>query len=117
MEVSEPEGYIAAAPEPLRPLLRRVRACLADALPDAEEMVVYGMPGFGSGKTVIAGYGAFSRQCGLYVHAAAIAAHADDIASAGLKATKTGVTFGPGKPIPDELVTKLAITSRQAHGL
>jgi hypothetical protein len=45
-----------------------------------------------------------------------ITAHANDIAAAGLKATKTGVTFTPRKPIPDELVQKLALASRKELG-
>ncbi|WP_366514139.1 DUF1801 domain-containing protein [Rhizorhabdus sp.] len=74
----------------------------------------YNMPGFRVGKAVVAGYAAFSKQCGLYVAAAAIAAHADEIAAAGLKASKTGVTFTAAKPIPDALVEKLAKASRKA---
>lgn len=45
------DAYIAAAPEDLRPLLVRLRARLARALPDAEEIIAYKMPGSGSGKT------------------------------------------------------------------
>jgi uncharacterized protein YdhG (YjbR/CyaY superfamily) len=111
------EAYIAAAPEQHRPLLVRLRSRLAEALPDAEELVMYDMPGFGFGKSIIAGYAAFSKQCGLYVRQGAIAAHADEIAAAGLKATKTGVTFSPRQPIPDELVTKLALASRRELGV
>ena len=107
------DAYIAAAPEPLRPLLVQVRAHLASVLPDADEVIVYDLPGFRVGKSIVAGYAAFSRQCGLYVQKAAIAAHADDIAAAGLKASKTGVTFSPRQPISDELVTKLALASRK----
>jgi hypothetical protein len=33
-----------------------------------------------------------------------------------LKATKTGVTFSASKPITDELVEKLAISSRSKKG-
>lgn len=111
------DAYIAAAPEPFRPLLAHLRAQLALALPDAEELVIYDMPGFGFGRTVIAGYAAFSRQCGLYVSSGAIAACAEDIAAAGLTSTKTGVTFTPRKPIPDDLVTRLALASRRDLGL
>lgn len=111
------KSYISAAAEPLQPLLTRLRAELARALPDAEELIMYDMPGFGFGKSVIAGYAAFEKQCGLYLSKEAIAAHRDDIAAAGLKATKTGVTFSPAKPIPDDLVTKLALASRKALGL
>ena len=110
-------AYIAAAPEPFQPLLHQLRAQLAGALPDAEEIIKYDMPGFAIGDAIVAGYAAFSKQCGLYVNGGAIAAHADDIASAGLKATKTGVTFSPKAPISDELVNKLAVASRKALGL
>ncbi len=109
------DAYIAAAAEALRPSLVRLRAQLAKALPEADEVIAYKMPGFRIGETIVAGYAAFSKQCGLYVLPAAIAAHAGDIAAAGLKATKTGVTFGPHQPVPDGLVRKLALASRRAR--
>lgn len=111
------DSYIQAAPEHLRPMLERLRATLVAALPDAEPEIKYGMPGFLIGKAIVAGYAAFSKQCGLYLSADAIASHADEIAAAGLKATKTGVTFSPRKPISDELVTRLALASRRTLGL
>lgn len=107
------DTYIAQAPEALRPLLIRLRAQLARALPDAEEVIAYNMPGFRIGKSIIAGYAAFSKQCGLYLAPSAIKAHAGDIAAARLKATRTGVTFSPANLIPDALVKKLAQTSRR----
>src|SRR5687767_9883544 len=107
------DAYIAQAPEDLRPLLVRLRAQLARALPDADEVIAYNMPGFRIGRSIIAGYAAFSRRCGLYLSPSAITSHADDIAAAGLKSTKTGVTFSPGRPIPDALVEKLALASRR----
>lgn len=106
------DAYIAEAPEELRPLLTHLRAQLAEALPDAEQVIAYKMPGFRIGQTIVAGYAAFSKQCGLYLSPAAIAAHAGEIAAAGLKSTKTGVTFAPGRPIPEALVRKLALASR-----
>jgi uncharacterized protein YdhG (YjbR/CyaY superfamily) len=111
------EAYIAAAAADLRPLLVQLRAQLALALPDAEEVVAYEMPGFRIGKAIVAGYAAFSRQRGLYLSPSAIVSHADEIAAAGLKSTKTGVTFSPIRPIPHDLVTKLARASRKAHAL
>ena len=110
-------AYISEAPEDLRPLLVRLRAQLASALPDAEEVIAYKMPGFRIGQSIVAGYAAFSKQCGLYLAPAAIASHADDIAAAGLKSTKTGVTFSPSQPIPDGLVKKLALASRRDQNL
>ncbi len=115
--VADHDAYIAEAPEELRPLLVRLRAQLARALPDAEEVIAYKMPGFRIGKSIIAGYAAFSKQCGLYLSSAAITEHADDIAEAGLRSTKTGITFSPSQPIPDGLVKKLALASRRAQKL
>lgn len=111
------DAYIAAAPEPFRLLLSRLRARLSQSLPDAEEVMMYGMPGFRIGDVIVAGYAAFSKQCGLYVDPGAVTTHAAEIAALNLKATKTGVTFSAGKPIPDDLVERLAITSRRETGL
>ncbi|MBM0108780.1 DUF1801 domain-containing protein [Steroidobacter sp. S1-65] len=111
------DAYIAKAPEDLRPLLVRLRSQLSRALPDAEEVIAYKMPGFRIGQSIIAGYAAFSKQCGLYLSPSAIKSYADDIAAAGLKATKTGITFSPSRPIPDGLVEKLALASRKDRNL
>lgn len=97
-------------------MLGQLRVQLSRALPDAKEVIKYGMPGFQIEETIIAGYAAFSRQCGLYVDADAIAVHADEIASLKLNSTKTGVTFSVKNPITDKLVEKLAISSRRKKG-
>ena len=111
------DAYIASASEPFRAILRTLHTQLSQALPDAEEVIAYDMPGFRLDGEIIAGYAAFTHQCGLYVDRAAIEAHADEIAAAGLRATKTGVTFSDHRPINDDLVRKLAVSSREAKGL
>lgn len=112
--ITDHDAYIAAAPEPFRPTLERLREILSRALPDAEEIVAYAMPGFSIGGSVVASYAAFSKQCGLYLLPDALAEHADEIAAAGFTATKTGITFSPRTPIPDDLVERLALSSRRA---
>jgi len=116
MTIASHDAYIAAAPESFRPSLNRLRALLADALPEAEEVVAYNMPGFSIGGSVVASYAAFSKQCGLYLLPSAISDHAEEIAAAGFKATKTGITFSPRKPIPEDLVERLVRASRNAAG-
>ena len=111
------DAYIAAAPEPFQPSLKRLRAILASALPGAEEIVAYNMPGFKIGGSVVASYAAFSKQCGLYLLPGAISEHVEEVAAAGLKATKTGITFSPRRPIPDDLVERLARASRKDAGV
>lgn len=112
--IADHDSYIAAAPEAFRPSLARLRELLAQTLTEAEEIVAYNMPGFRMDGAIVAGYTAFSKQCGLYLHADAITEYAEEIAAAGFKATKTGIKFTPGKPIPDDLVKQLAQASRDA---
>ena len=117
MTKDTPEAYVAAAPEGFGDTLVRLRAQLARALPDAEEVMAYGMPGFRIDGVIVAGYAAFSRTCGLYVDPRAIAAHATELAALRLQATKTGVTFSPSRPPPESLVMSLARRSRHEQGL
>lgn len=42
--IANHDAYIAAAPEAFRATLKSLRALLARALPDAEEMMAYNMP-------------------------------------------------------------------------
>lgn len=115
--IADHDAYIAAAPEPFRPSLERLRAILARVLPEAAEIVAYNMPGFSIGGSVVASYAAFSKQCGLYLLPGAIAEHADEIAAAGFGATKTGITFSPRTPLPEDLVERLALASREDAGV
>ncbi len=111
--IADHDAYIAAAAEPFQAPLKHLRALLARVLTEAEEVVAYNMPGFTIGGVVVASYAAFSKQCGLYVRPGAISEHAEDIAEAGLKATKTGITFSLKKPIPDALVERLVRASKR----
>nr|WP_246308919.1 DUF1801 domain-containing protein [Kineosphaera limosa] len=94
--------------------MHQLHATLKRALPDAAEIIAYNMPGFKIGDTVVASYAAFSKQCGLYLQPEAITEHAAEITAAGLKASKTGVTFTLKKWIPNDLVERLARASRDA---
>jgi uncharacterized protein YdhG (YjbR/CyaY superfamily) len=116
-KIDDHDAYIAAAPETFRALLGQLRAQLSRALPDAREVIKYGMPGFEIEGSIVAAYAAFTKQCGLYVDAGALAECADEIKALKLKATKTGLTFSAKTPLTDDLVEKLAVSSRRHKGL
>ncbi|WP_333618057.1 iron chaperone [Dietzia sp.] len=108
---TDPDSYIEAAPEVLRPALVQLRSARREALPEAKEIFAYGMPGFSVHGKTVAGYAEISKQDGLYVLAPAISENAEAIKAAGYRASKTGVTFQPSKPLPDDLAAKLARSS------
>jgi len=111
------DSYIASAPEKFRTLLYDPRAQLLRALPDATEVIKYDTPGYQINETIIDGYVAFSKQCGLYVDPTAIRTFKTKLEALNLKPTKTGVTFPASKPLPAALVEKLAKASQSAKGL
>ncbi len=113
-DIVDHDAYIAAAPEAFRSELTRLRTLLSEALPEAEEMVAYGLPGFAIGGKVVASYAAFSKQCGIYFLAQALALHSGELDAAGFKHTKTGITFPPSKPLPPVLIVAMARSSASA---
>lgn len=115
--ITDHDAYIAEAPPQFQPLLIALRETLARTLPDAEEVIGYGMPGFRIGTSVVASYAAFSKQYGLYLAPGAITALADEVSGAGLKATKSGITATVSRPIPEDLVERLVRASRKDLGL
>jgi uncharacterized protein YdhG (YjbR/CyaY superfamily) len=59
------DGIIAEAPPRARTILRRIRALVRKAAPDAEEVISYGMPSF-RGRRIILHYAAFSEHIGIF---------------------------------------------------
>ncbi len=59
------DGIIAEASPRARTVLRRIRALVRKAAPDAEEVISYGMPSF-RGRRIILHYAAFSEHIGIF---------------------------------------------------
>ncbi len=59
------DEYIAACPPRVRPILRKIRAAIRKAAPDAEETIKYGMPTYVQGGNLIH-FAAFKNHIGLY---------------------------------------------------
>jgi uncharacterized protein YdhG (YjbR/CyaY superfamily) len=59
------DGIIAEASPRARTVLRRIRALVRKAAPDAEEVISYGMPSF-RGRRIILHYAAFSAHIGIF---------------------------------------------------
>ncbi len=114
MSAAEVDAYLSALPADQRQALSSLRALLNTLLPDHAEVISYAMPGFrqpGPKGRMVAGYAAFARHLGLYLHSGSIIGQID---SAGFKTSKSGILFTPAHPLPAGLVERI-VRLRQAE--
>jgi uncharacterized protein YdhG (YjbR/CyaY superfamily) len=106
------QAYIDAQPIPAQPRLRELRAIVRAAVPEAEEVIRYGMPTYRlQGRSVH--FGAAARHCALY--GGAMAGCADQLV--GYKTSRGTVQFPLDRPIPEALVTCLVVGKLRAQPL
>lgn len=86
-----------------RESLRRLRATLRKLIPDAEEVMSYGMPAFRR-NGIIVWYAAFKKHCSLFA-GETVADFAHLLGDFGT--SKGTIRFEPGKPIPDDTVRQI----------
>lgn len=102
-------AWIAARPDDQRAALTALRRLLLDCLPGAEEVISYAMPGLRIHGKVAAGYAGFARTCGYYPHSGRIIpAFAAELAALGFRHTGGAIRFTPVRPLPDDLVRRIA---------
>jgi uncharacterized protein YdhG (YjbR/CyaY superfamily) len=108
------DDYLAKVGEPKRATLQKLRHTIRDILPDAEEVISYGMPGFRLKGQVVAGFAAFKNHLAYLPHSGSVLAELrDDLA--GYASTEGSLHFPIDKPLPKVLVKKLiAARLRQA---
>jgi uncharacterized protein YdhG (YjbR/CyaY superfamily) len=100
------DEYLATLPDDQRAALERVRREVHRLVPDAEEMISYGMPGFRLHGRSLLWFAGWKQHCSLYpLTDAFLAEHADELAE--FEQTKGSVHFTPERPIPDDLLLAL----------
>jgi uncharacterized protein YdhG (YjbR/CyaY superfamily) len=105
------DEYLAAAPEPARSMLIKMRAAIRSALPaEATEVISYQIPAFKL-KKVLVWFAAFQEHCSLFPTAAILEQFKDQLA--GFKTSKGTVQFPLDKPLPVALVKKLVMARLQ----
>jgi uncharacterized protein YdhG (YjbR/CyaY superfamily) len=68
----EIDDYLAKVAEPKRATLQKLRQTIRDILPDAEEVISYGMPAFRLNGKVIAGFAAFKSHLAYLPHSGSV---------------------------------------------
>lgn len=106
MSKREIDEYLATVAQPKRATLQKLRKTIRDILPDAEEVISYGMPAFRLNGRVIAGFAAFKNHLAYLPHSGSVLAELrEDLA--GYASTEGSLHFPIDKPIPPALVKKL----------
>ena len=102
----EIDDYLAKVAEPKRATLQMLRQTIRDIVPDAEEVISYGMPAFRLNGKVIAGFAAFKNHLAYLPHSGSVLAElSDDLAR--YRSTAGSLHFPVDKPLPKTLVKKL----------
>lgn len=112
------DSYLSTFSGPQAALLQDMRRRLRLLLPEAQEVISYGIPGLKMAGSVIAGYAAWKQFGSLYPHSGGILPlFSDEIAALGLTRTKSALHFTPDRPIPDELLSRIIAARRAEAGL
>jgi len=105
----EIDGYLAKVEEPKRATLQKLRQTIGEILPDADEVISYGMPGFRLNGTVVAGFAAFKNHLAYLPHSGSVLSELKD-ELARYESTEGSLHFPIDKPLPKTLVKKLIAT-------
>ena len=116
MSTAEVDAYIASQPEPQRSTLEVLRKQILNVIPDAEQCISYGMPGFRLKGKVLAGFASYKKHIGYYPHSGQVfGVMMDDLAGYDVSEKGGGVKFPIDKEVPDALIERLiAVRMSQA---
>ena len=114
MSAVEIDDYLQRLDEPKRSTLSQLRRDILAVVPDAEQCISYGVPGFKIDGKTIAGFAAFKNHLSYLPHSGSVFPElADELA--GYQTSSGSLRFPVNQPLPPELVEKLiAVRLRQA---
>ncbi len=114
MSADEVDEYLARLDEPKRSTLERLRQSIADAIPEAEQGLSYGVPVFRIAGKPVAGFSAARDWLSYLPHSGAILGTMSDEDLDGLSASKGALRFSIDQPPPESLIRRL-IDARRAE--
>ena len=101
------DEYIAAHPEDVQPILRRVRSIIRKAVPGAEEAISYQIPTYKRHGGYVIYFAGWKQHYSLYPATdRLVAAFKDDLAP--YKVNKGTIRFPLSQPVPVKLIERIA---------
>jgi uncharacterized protein YdhG (YjbR/CyaY superfamily) len=108
MVAASVDEYLAALPADQRQLLEGLRERIAGLVPDATQVISYGMPAFKLDGRFLLSYAGWKSHCSLYpLTDSFMASHADEIEP--FERTKGSIHFTPESPLPDRVLDDLIL--------
>ena len=115
MSSKQVTAYIARIPEPQKSTLVQLRKTIQEIIPNAEEVISYGFPGYRLNGKVICGFDAFKNHCSFFPHSSLVIPELEK-ELANYKTSKGALQFPINKPLPKALVRKLIATRLRILG-
>ena len=100
---------MAKVPQPQKRTLEDLRRTILEILPESEEVISYGFPGYRLNGKIICGFDAFKNHCSFFPHSSLVIP-ALEKELANYKTSKGALQFPIDKPLPKSLVKKLIAT-------
>src|SRR5580658_5628483 len=114
MSAVEIDDYLQCLEEPKRSTLSRLRRDILAVVPDAEQCISYGVPGYKVDGKTIAGFAAFKNHLSYLPHSGSVIPELPELL-AGYSMTTGALHFETDSPLPSEVVEQLiAVRLRQA---
>ncbi len=108
--ITSVDDYIAAQSADVQPRLRELRSIIRAAVPEAAEVISYGIPTYKFRRGSVS-FGAAKRHCALY--GSAMDAFPEELR--GVNTSKGTVRFPLDQPVPEALVRKLVMAKAAAQ--
>jgi uncharacterized protein YdhG (YjbR/CyaY superfamily) len=109
MSSREVDEYLQRLEEPKRSTLQALRGAILEVVPDAEEVISYGVPAFRLRGKTIAGFAAFKNHVSYLPFSGSVLDQLCDELQ-GYEMTKGSLHFPIDHPLPESLVRKLIET-------
>lgn len=98
------DEYIAGFPGEVQEILKKIRATVKNAAPEAQETISYQMPTF-TLKGNLVHFAAYQKHIGFYPVPSGIEAFKEELSA--YKGAKGSVQFPLDKPIPYDLISRI----------
>jgi uncharacterized protein YdhG (YjbR/CyaY superfamily) len=106
VSAEEIDSYLRDLEEPKRSTLEALRRSILEVVPDAEQVLSYGVPAFRVGGKIVAGFAAFKNHLSYLPFSGSVLAQlADQLGDYTM--TKSSLHFPVDRPLPPALVKKL----------